>query len=33
MRSGHSMDNLVIHEVEFDLPGRQASTEQFPEAV
>ncbi|CAB4010948.1 Hypothetical predicted protein [Paramuricea clavata] len=33
MRSGHSMDNLVIHEVEFALLGRRDSTEQTLEAV
>lgn len=33
MRSGHSMDNLVIHEVEFALLGRRDSTEQTVESV
>lgn len=33
MRPGHSMDNLVIHEVEFALLGRRSSLEQSLQQV
>lgn len=33
MRCGHSMDNLVIHEVEFALLGRRGSSEQTLEPL